>query len=180
MRTFLLDTNIWEYWFNKENHPEKHANIENKIAELIHLEKNTENFAWRLGISIITLGEIDYGYDVMTKKERSRENDFRLFISTKNPWIPEIDRHVAKEYGRLRASLFDRYGPKDKKRKGLRPEQLIDPVTSVELGIQENDLWIAAQVISRNLTLVTNDNMIHINDIAGDSLHIENWASNSK
>lgn len=183
MRTFLLDTNIWEYWFNKEGNPKENTNIERRVRDLVDIETNTKEFAWRLGISIITLGEIDYGYNVMKKKERSREREFRSFISKKNPWIPEIDKHVAKEYGKLRADLFERYAPENKKRKGLRPCQLIDPVTSLELGIQENDLWIAAQAISRNLTLVTNDNkggMKRIRDIAGVSLHIENWAANGK
>lgn len=180
MRTFLLDTNIWEYWFNKESHPEKYANIERQVKELIILENNTKEFAWRLGISFITLGEIDYGYNVMTKKERSREREFRVFISSKKPWTPQIDKHVVKEYGKLRADLFESYAPKDKKRKGLRPCQLVDPVTSLELGIQENDIWIAAQAISRNLTLVTNDAMGRIRKVAGQSLHIDNWAVNGK
>ncbi|MBA7697023.1 hypothetical protein ES703_105681 [subsurface metagenome] len=62
-----------------------------------------------------------------------------------------------------------------KKRAGLRPEQLVDPVTSLELGIQENDLWIAAQVVVRGLILVTTDKLSHIREVAGDDLHIENW-----
>ncbi|MCK5581908.1 MAG: type II toxin-antitoxin system VapC family toxin [Candidatus Omnitrophica bacterium] len=180
MRTFLLDTNIWEYWFNKESHPEKYSNIEHQIRELESLEKSSNEFAWRLGISFVTLGEIDYGYNVMTKKERSREHEFRAFINSKKPWIPQIDKHVAKEYGKLRAGLFETYAPKNKKRKGLRPEQLIDPVTSLKLGIQENDLWIAAQAVSRNLTLITNDKMDRISKVAGKSLHIDNWAINRK
>lgn len=177
MRTFLLDTNIWEYWFNKEGHPEKHANIECRVSKLVNLEKNTEEFAWRLGISFITFGEIDYGYNAMTKKERSREREFREFISSKEPWIPPIDKHTAKTYGELRARLFEKYAPKDKKRKGLRPEQLIDPVTSLELGIQENDLWITAQAVTFNLTLVTNDKkMGRIHEVADGELHVDNWA----
>jgi predicted nucleic acid-binding protein len=79
-------------------------------------------------------------------------------------------------YGMLRARLFENYTPNNKKRKGLRPEQLIDPVTSLELGIQENDLWIAAQAMSQNLTLVTNDKLHQIHEVAGDELHIDNWA----
>ena len=181
MRTFLLDTNIWDYWFNKEKHPKWHSNIERRVKELVSLEKNTKEFAWRLGISFITMGEIDYGYNVMTKKELSREREFRAFISSKEPWIPPINKHVAKEYGKLRARLFEKYAPKNKRTKGLRPEQLIDPVTSLELGIQENDLWITAQAVTFNLTLVTNDQkMKRIHDIAGKSLHIDNWAVNDK
>ncbi|MCH7920211.1 MAG: hypothetical protein IIC50_19795 [Planctomycetes bacterium] len=74
----------------------------------------------------------------------------------------------------LRAALFDKYAPK-KNRKGLRPEQLIDPVTSKGLGVQENDIWIASQALEHNLVLVTNDQMNHLREVASD-LRVENWA----
>lgn len=177
MQSFLLDTNIWEYWHNEEGHPSESVNIKKRIKELINLTQNDEQFGWRLGISVVNLGEIDYGYNVMTKKERSREDEFRQFLSGIDPWIVSIDKHVAKMYGMLRARLFEKYSPNDKKRKGLRPEQLIDPVTSLSLGIQENDLWITAQATVFNLILVTNDKkMVRIHEVAGNELHIENWA----
>jgi len=53
---------------------------------------------------------------------------------------------------------------------------LVDPVTAKVLGIQENDLWIAAQAIERNLILVTNDGMSRIREIASE-LRIEDWGS---
>ena len=180
MRAFLLDTNIWEYWYNHKGHPKESANIQKRIEELINREQNVEKFVWQPAISVITWGEIDYGYNVMPKKEQSREAEFRKFISGVAPWLVPINRHTAKTYGELRARLFDKYAEKDKRTKKRRPEQLIDPVTSLELKIQENDLWIAAQAISRNLMLVTNDAMEHIREVAGDSLHIDNWAINGK
>jgi len=173
MRDFLLDTNIWEYWFNAKGHPVEHANIQTRVKELAELGTKTESFPLKLGISVITLGEIDYGYN---KKKQSREYEFRQFLSGKNPWTVFIDKHVAKMYGMLRARLFEKYAPKDKKREGLRPEQLIDPVTSLELGIQENDLWIAAQAMRKNVILVTNDKLHRICEVAGNELHIDNWA----
>ena len=169
---FLIDTNIWSYWFDQEKYPEEHSNIQKRLA-------NLPSFV-RLGISVISWGEIDYGYNVNHKKEPSREAEFRKFISGATPWLVPINRHTAKTYGELRARLFDKYSEKNKRTTKRRPEQLIDPVTSLELGIQENDLWIAAQAISRNLTLVTNDAMGRIRGIAGNSLHIDNWAVNGK
>lgn len=169
MRDFLLDTNILTYWFDTENDSEQHANLQRKL-------KSLSSFA-RLSISVISWGEIDYGYSL---NHKSHETEFRKFIKGVTPWSIEIDRHTAKEYGELRARLFEKYAPKHKRTKGLRPEQLIDPATSLELGIQENDLWIAAQAISRNLTLVTNDAMKRIREIAGKSLHVENWVKNFK
>ena len=70
-----------------------------------------------------------------------------------------------------------------KRKKGLNPEKLVDRFTWLELGSFENDLWIAAQAMTRNLTLVTNDTnvgMKRIREVAGKSLYIDNWAVNCK
>jgi tRNA(fMet)-specific endonuclease VapC len=147
MRAFLLDTNIWSYWFDPNSYSEQHANIQERLKRLPSDA--------RLSISVISWGEIDYGSNVNHKKEQSREAEFHKFISGEAPWLVLIDRQTATTYGELRARLFDKYAEKNKRTTKRRPEQLIDPVTSLELGIQENDLWIAAQAISRNLTLVT-------------------------
>jgi len=92
-----------------------------------------------------------------------------------------IDKHVARDYGRIRARLFEKYGPKEKKKKGLRPEQLSDPVTSLQLKIQENDLWIVSQAVARNFILVTNDrkSLRPLLEVTGGELCIENWAVES-
>ncbi|MHC4656985.1 MAG: type II toxin-antitoxin system VapC family toxin [Planctomycetota bacterium] len=177
MRAFLLDTNIWAYWYNHKGYPKESANIQKQIEELITREQNVGQFVWQPAISVISWGEIDYGYNAMPKKEQAREAEFRKFISGVAPWLVPINRHTAKTYGELRARLFEKYAHRNKRTKGLRPEQLIDPVTSLELGIQENDLWITAQAATFNLTLVSNDKLSRIREIAGDDLHIENWTT---
>ncbi len=91
---------------------------------------------------------------------------------------PSSARTPTATYGDLRARLFEKFAPKKRRRKGLRPEELIDPVTAKELGIQENDLWIAAQAIERNLVLVTNDAMARIQEVASE-LKVEDWAASS-
>jgi len=167
MRDYLLDTNVWSDWFD----PKKNTSIIQRIQEL--------SSKLKLHISFITLGEIDFGINVMTKKEQANfdANGFRKFVSSKTPSTVPIDKHIAKTYGELRARLFEEYAPNNKKRKGLRPCQLVDPATSLELGIQENDLWIAAQAITRNLTLVTNDKLSRIREVAGDDLDVKNWTT---
>jgi tRNA(fMet)-specific endonuclease VapC len=82
---------------------------------------------------------------------------------------------TSPSYGTIRARLFERFAPKDKKRKGLRAEELVDPVTSRALGIQENDIWLAAQALERNLVLVTNDSIVHIKEVVPE-LQVENWS----
>jgi len=176
MRDFLIDTNIWEYWFNEAREPQ-HSNVLKRVSELKkRCEKQKAPF--RVWISSVTWGELEYGYQVQTNKERSLETPFREFIRGIAPKEFLVDKHVARDYGRIRARLFEKYSPKDRKKKSLRPEQLIDPVTSLQLTIQENDLWIVSQAIMKDLTLVTNDrkSLQPLLEVAGNELHIENWA----
>ena len=176
MRDYLLDTNIWEYWFNPARQPE-HSRVLKRISEL---EKRSEQAksSFRVWISSITWGELEFGYQVQLQDERSLETSFRHFVHGIAPKEFLIDKHVTHDYGRIRARLFEKYGPNEKKKKGLRPEQLIDPVTSLQLKIQENDLWIVSQAITRDFVLVTNDRKsLHpLREVLGDELHMENWA----
>jgi len=177
MRDFLIDTNIWEYWFNVNREPE-HGHVLRRVDELKELCERTGVFL-RVWVSSVTWGEIEYGYRVQTKKARSLEGPFKQFIRDIAPKEFVVDKHVAEEYGRIRAKLFEKYGPREKRRKGRRPEQLIDPVTSLQLRIQENDLWIAAQAITKDFVLVTNDrkSLRPLLEVAKGKLHIENWAA---
>ena len=166
MRDYLLDTSIWAYLCFNEKYPKQSANVLKRLNNL-----TSDN---RLSISIITWGEISVGLPGNIQREHLK------FITAVNPSRIGLDKYVAEKYGELRGLLSDKV---PKRKKGLNPEQLVDRFTWLELGSFENDLWIAAQAISRNLTLVTNDNksgMKRIRDIAGDSLNIENWAEDRK
>jgi len=88
--------------------------------------------------------------------------------------VLDITKATRISYGVLKASENEKYAPNANRRSGLRPEQLIDPVTSQELSIQENDLWMAAQALEYNLVFVTNDKMERIREVCAD-LQIENW-----
>ena len=166
MHVFLLDTCIWSYWFDVKG--EQHVNVKS------HVQKLPSDSI--LGISIISWGEVFYGHKAESPDETPIQVEYIQFIKSKRPMTFEIDIHTANKYGELRALLFEKYAPKRRK-PGLRPEQLIDPVTSRELGIQENDLWIAAQAMVRNMTLATDDKLIRIHEVAGDDLHVENWTT---
>lgn len=91
----------------------------------------------------------------------------------------DIRKTTAIYYGQLRAKLFDKFAPKGK-RKGLRPEQPVDPLTAAKVGIQENDLWIAAQAMEHNLVLATHDRITRIREVAPDLLEIEDWTLSVK
>ncbi len=161
---YLLDTNIFEYWLNRSR-PE-HAAVTSHLAKL--------NPDAPVRTSMIVLGEVSYGFQVATPKRRAYSQEVLEFIRDEFPSPLSIRSSTTLVYGMLRAALFDKYAPK-RNRKGLRAEQLIDPVSSKSLGIQENDLWITAQALEHNLVLVTNDQMKHLRSVASD-LKVENWA----
>ena len=73
----------------------------------------------------------------------------------------------------MRAGLFRKFGPKSRRPKWA--EELADPTTAKLLGIQENDIWIAAQALQFSFVLVTNDKMLPVRQVAPE-LRIENWA----
>lgn len=162
MRDYLLDTNIWIYLDSVGKYPKQAANILKRLNEL-----TLDN---KLSISLITWGEISVGLPRGIQRKQLK------FITALNPSRIGLDAYVSEKYGELRGLLT---GKLPKRKKGLNQEQLVDRYTWLELGSLENDLWIAAQAITRNLTLVTNDNnkgMKRICEAAGKELHIENWA----
>jgi len=48
-------------------------------------------------------------------------------------------------------------------------------LTGKELGIQENDLWLAAQTVEHNLIFVTANGMVHIKSVTAGMLDVEDW-----
>ena len=167
MPGYLLDTNVVRYWFDPARQ-EQHQAVTRRIGGLPEHVLMT--------ISAITLGEIEYGHRALGEKiDREKEDAFLQFIGHRLPMTLDVGKHTRIAYGALRARLFDRYVPSPRK-KGLRPEQLVHPVTALELGIHENDLWIAAQALEHNLVLVTHDKMAHLQEVA-EELRLEDWAS---
>lgn len=164
MLGYLLDTNIVSYWFDGSCLQNK-----NIAAHVARLPKGTP-----LAISAITLGEIEFGLRVRPAESLEFEAELQKFLFDQLPLVLDVTSTTRISYGSLRARLFDRFAPVEKRSKSRRPEQLADPATARELGIQENDLWIAAQAIEHNLVLVTNDGLARVRAVGG-GLSIENW-----
>jgi tRNA(fMet)-specific endonuclease VapC len=187
----LLDTNIIEYWYDEywydeywydeywydeywydEKHGEKHRNVLSRTRSLPE--------ASPLAVSVITLGEIEYGCRVVSPAaDTPIQKSSKAFVRDKLPRVLTVTKSTTSYYGALRARLFAKFAPKKKRLRGMRPEQLKDPVTSRELGIQENDVWIAAQAVEHNLVLVTADKMKRVREVLGGDLplDIEDWTA---
>jgi len=158
MKAYLFDTNIWSRWFKADNF------VTDKIAQL--------DGTLKIFLSSVVLGEAIYGANVNKSNDFDFKTYSKLLFHRSEPKILEINRHVSDVYGKLKASLFEKY---TRKGKNKRPEQLIDPVTATEIGIDENDLWIVAQAITYNLILVTNDKMNRIFSVTPKKLMHETW-----
>jgi tRNA(fMet)-specific endonuclease VapC len=107
--------------------------------------------------------------ELMFMAHRSRHpvaNEERVYQLLRGIEVLPLDAETADSYGRLKAAVIERLGPKEKARR--RKMQL------AELGFQENDLWIAAVAQRHGLTLVSADSdfarLSQLGDIA-----VENW-----
>jgi len=132
----------------------------------------------RLLISVITLGEIEFGHRVNPSPDPDVQAEYVKFVDEQLPVRLEVIEDVTAVYGELRSRLF-KYAPGEKRKPKMRPEQLVDPITSKELGIQENDLWLCAQAVGHDMVLVTNDAMQRIREVSQGMqpvLLIQNWA----
>jgi tRNA(fMet)-specific endonuclease VapC len=173
---YLLDTNIVSYWYNTAC-PE-HAAVLSHVQAVSQPDPKT-GYQPKLFVSAVTLGEIEYGHRVTAAPDPAKQKEFETFVRDQCTEPLEISKHVGEPYGKLRAWLFRTF-PDKRKRKTKWPEELVDPTTSKELGVQENDIWIAAQAITHNFVLVTHDSRGNFGKLLRQfrpTLQVEDWAT---
>ena len=96
--------------------------------------------------SVIVRGELIY---MAHNSDRVAEN-----LSVVNSFIQgiqvyHVDGAVARRYGELKATLLARFGPKERTKRRR--------TSTVDLGFDENDLWIAATAMRFGLIVVSSD-----------------------
>ena len=128
----MLDTNVCIYLINE--HP---ASV---------IERFSEHPVGDIGISVITLAELEYGVSKSSRPAKNREA-LEQFISPLE--VASFDRQATAAYGRLRAAL---------EKKG-------SPIGSL-------DLLIAAHALSLDVRLITH-NVRELGKVPG--LRIEDW-----
>ena len=117
----------------------------------IYARKRPAGFKPRLplhecGISIIVLGELEWG---VAQSHRFEENRSALRALLSAVQAIDLDADVAREYGQLRAHL-----------------------RSIGQPIGPNDLWIAAHALARAVPLITH-NLSEFRRVPG--LAVETW-----
>jgi len=168
MDGYLFDTNAVSILWNAR-HPE-HDTVKAFFASV------AQSPVW---LSTIVLAEIEYGLKITPKIDINSQNQVRNEMS-KNSLLLDIDKHTIGPYSDLRAELFKKYSPRNRRgRLTVKwPEDLIERTSAKELGVQENDIWIAAQAIQYNLILVTEDHMYRLVEVSENldySLQIARW-----
>lgn len=177
MRDFLLDTQTLNYWHDSNR--AQHAAVKGNVDAIRNASQSLDPKP-KLLVSVVTLGEIDFGQRVALAPNSAAQTAYLKFVREELPESLEVSSDAAAAYGELRARLFNKYAPGDKRKPKMLPEQLVDPATAKELGIQENDLWIAAQAMAHGMVLVTNDRMTRIREVAAGMnmpLLIQNWTT---
>ncbi|MBI5634117.1 MAG: type II toxin-antitoxin system VapC family toxin [Nitrospirae bacterium] len=170
-RNYLLDTNILGHMADLR------AGGNSSAAQALdrHLKALPEGT--KLHLCPVSVGEVEYGLRIAPYKDQKKHDQARSILSAFE-CLP-IDINTAQDqYAELRARLFNECAPKEKRNREndkKRVEEWMDPTTSKQLQIQENDLWIAAVAMAYNLILVTDDKMAVIKRIAGIDITFENW-----
>ena len=150
---YLIDSNYAPApWDKNDRHHDKVRRFIDSIGE-----------ESRVAVSVVTLAEVEYGLKSAPEMDGKRQSIVRASMA-EYTYVLDITRHTVRFYAEIRAKLFAKYAPsKSKGRlKTKWPEDLIDRTTAKTLGVQENDVWIAAQAYERNACLITDDRMAHI------------------
>lgn len=145
---YLLDTNYCSALILGD------STLIKKISEV-----GTSNIA----ISVITEAELFYMAENLKRIEKNLGTirDFLQDIS-----VYDIDSNTSAIYAKPKAKIMERFAPKEKSKR--RKTKITD------LGIGENDLWIASTAIANSLTIVSGDHdFIGIKEVWNFSL--ENW-----
>ena len=168
MNGYLLDTNAASVLWDRKHR--EHSKIRR------FLQRVGDAPTW---ISIVVLGEIEYGLKIALQIDENRQREVRRQMA-RFPRILDVTKHTVEPYSDLRAVLFKAYSPIDRRGRltAKRPEELWERTSAKELGIQENDLWIAAQAVQYNLVLVTADHMRRLQEVSTDldyPLQLASW-----
>src|SRR6266446_1989155 len=152
---YLLDTNVASAFWD-EGHPNY---------------QDARNFVEDLGTDVVyisrfVVAEVLYGHKVHAGSDAARRKIIEDKMSAFR-LIKDVDKHTVEPYSDIRTALFTEFGHRNKEGqiKKRRPESLVDETTSEQLGIEENDLWMAAIAVQYNMIFVSDDKMKRIKKV---------------
>jgi tRNA(fMet)-specific endonuclease VapC len=153
MPGYLLDTNHITAW------EEKNPTFIARFRDHPH-----ENILW---VCPIALAEIEWGLRVTITTNTQRRADCRRFIEDEMlDFVWTIDTTTKDAYAQIMELIWRKYPPGSGR---IETQHHL-----CTLGVDVNDVWIAAVALERGLILLTNDDMETIRDCVPD-LRVANW-----
>ncbi|HOS91689.1 MAG TPA: type II toxin-antitoxin system VapC family toxin [Armatimonadota bacterium] len=118
-----------------------------------------------LATCVVVRGELVYMAENSDRRAENLQDTEALLAGLT---IHDIDEATADAYGQIKAAIFRCFGPKEKAKRRQTEWKT--------LGVDENDVWIAAVAKQRGLTVVSVDSDFQrIHQATG--LPVENWLS---
>lgn len=146
MDTYLLDTNLVSVLYDSRR--PNHGSVRQAIAAL-------DPRAPQL-VSVVTVAELRFGLALSQAAGRPLAHIEACLERAEEHPLADIGRYTGEAFAYVKSSVaLQRL---DVRRRVPRwVEGWSDRVTGQQLQIDENDLWIAAQAVERNLVVVTGD-----------------------
>lgn len=117
-----------------------------------------------LATCVIVKGELVYMGENSEHKEENLKNIYDFLNALT---IFDIDKSVAKIYGKLKSELIKKNAPSERnKKRNFRIEKI---------GISDNDLWIASIALERSYIVLTQDSDFKIIKEVSNILKTESW-----
>lgn len=146
MDSYLLDTNLVSVLYDPSR--PNHEAVRNAVANLDPTSVKI--------VSAITLGELRYGLALSKAVGKPTRHIESCIERTENHPLAQVNRHTADAFGLVKSSIaIQRVNIVSRPARWV--EAWSDRITSQMLQIDENDLWIAAQAVERNLVIMTSD-----------------------
>ena len=152
MPGYLLDTNHINAW--ERQHP----------LFMEHLrDVPPQNIIW---VCPIVLGEVECGLRITNSTDDQRRAACRKFIEEQAlDFVREINVTTRESYADIMERIWQKHPPAI----GRDTQPHLSG-----LGVDVNDVWIAAVALEHGLILLTNDHMVTLRDCVPD-LKVENW-----
>jgi predicted nucleic acid-binding protein len=147
---YLFDTNVFSA-FHSKRHPH-HVIVRDFLTD------GPPSRGVPLLMSVVNLMELDFGVRLAKARDSVERPDLDLMMQAAQAYDHRpIEKYVVHAYSEMRVRLAMRFLPNRVKQLGKlgEIERWRNEVTNELLHVEEGDMWLAAQAIVADLTLVT-------------------------
>lgn len=166
---YLLDTNFISYLY-KSSSP-----LQNEAKNFLGKIKDDHDLVFT---SSVCIAEIENGFRLADRlgKKLDEKHQQKIRECFRSMIIIDISKDTAEYYAMLKSALICKFAPRTELGEIRKQDRkyiddylcFTNKTGCKKLGVTENDIWIAAQSMERNLVLVTNDKMHRISEATND------------